>query len=65
MANFKVKIMVEEMDDIDKDMGCYSDYYCSVGKKNAKIPPSVLLDIVEAGMKKEVKDKLGAEMIKK
>jgi hypothetical protein len=65
MANFRVRIIVEQTFDIENDGECYVDYYCSVGKKNAKIPSSVLLDIVEAGMKKEVKDKLGTEMIEK
>jgi hypothetical protein len=60
MANFKVKIVVEEMDDIEKDMGCFSDYYCSIG-----IPPNLLLGIIEDGMKKEAKDKLGVTMVKK
>jgi spore coat polysaccharide biosynthesis protein SpsF (cytidylyltransferase family) len=55
MANVRVRISVESGEDYDTT----KVYYFSVGKTDSKLPSDVILDIIEKGMKEEMKDKFG------
>ena len=55
MANVRVRISVETEEDYD----ITKIYNFSVGKPDSKFPSRTMLDIIEKGMKEELKDKFG------